>query len=469
MQPTDKATELLLQAALTGEVGLATVALAEGASAKEPLMEGGPTALAIAAQEGHAGVAAYLLEQGAPVSAGQEAALRRAAACGHVDVIELLLERGADATVLGDAPFRLACRSSSDAAVARLLRAAAPPPARILAELLEAIRRIDYGTTHLLLDCGIDMMAAGDELLQEVARAGDLSLARMVLSRGVRPRLTHLLLALNYGQSRMVRLMGKFGANLHEDNDTLLSAAAWRKRLGLVWFLLSNGADPNAEGGEPLVRAAEGGSVEVVRLLLTRGADPTMGGFRAIRQAAAKGQVHAFQALLGAIQEWTNPSEAEALRRELSEQLDLATQNRSNRGSWSIASLGATARPDELIILLGQDEARDPAALLEAARGAIRSSNWRTLEVLMPYLDANDSQLQSLCHLAAAVAEPSVLRVLSAAVDIGDADQLVLVEIARDQGNNSAVRWLLDFYRGLGDLNLLYDAVLALSSHDPFR
>ncbi|MDQ3684845.1 MAG: ankyrin repeat domain-containing protein, partial [Acidobacteriota bacterium] len=93
-------SQLLMQAAESGDTDVVESLLAENTDVNEPL-SGGETALIRAASNGHVETVKILLAKGADVNAKPAngmTALIRAAFFGHAEVVAALLERGADTT-----------------------------------------------------------------------------------------------------------------------------------------------------------------------------------------------------------------------------------------------------------------------------------------------------------------------------------------------------------------------------------
>jgi ankyrin repeat protein len=95
----------------------------------------------------------------------------------------------------------------------------------------------------------------------------------------------------------ILKLLFEAGAKISEKDSIILHCAAEKGNTTLLEFLISKGADPNAEDGEgnsPLPLAIENGHLEIVEILLRHGARPmTESEIAQIRfvSAARKGNI----------------------------------------------------------------------------------------------------------------------------------------------------------------------------------
>ncbi|WP_054698135.1 ankyrin repeat domain-containing protein [Desulfosarcina cetonica] len=93
-------------------------------------------------------------------------------------------------------------------------------------------------------------------------------------------RMTPIILACEYGQPEIVRLLLEYGANADDcldDGETPLHIAAFEGAEDCVKFLLKAGANPNvqtSEGKTPLMNASQSGSYNIVLALLSNNANP---------------------------------------------------------------------------------------------------------------------------------------------------------------------------------------------------
>lgn len=166
----------LLEAARVGDVAAVSALLGAGADVNAARGDG-ITALHLAAEHGHAGVARPLLDAGAAVGSGTRIGsytpLHLAARGGHADVVALLLEAGADPVApttnsLATALHLAAAAVRGHEAVAALLRHGADPNAREASAgqtpLIFAAAANRAEAIAALLEGGADPSLATDEV-----------------------------------------------------------------------------------------------------------------------------------------------------------------------------------------------------------------------------------------------------------------------------------------------------------------
>jgi ankyrin repeat protein len=276
--------------------------------------EWGNTPLMVAAANGDIAVLELLLNAGAEVNATNKAgatALMRAAT--DEQQVRLLVNRGADVKArsqLGNAVLILAARPyGSTRTVKLLLDHGADVNATNnygATPLMAAVAAEDIETVRLLLDRGADVNAkpnmngdgfiwgGGRTPLMWAAFRGNLELIQLLLERGAKVNdftlagsaLSHAAWA---GHAKAARVLLEAGAQVDQQdllaNYTPLHWAASSERTAtdLVELLLARGADPNAEGGQPvdgflgisqtpLMLARKRGDTPIVHALLKSGA-----------------------------------------------------------------------------------------------------------------------------------------------------------------------------------------------------
>lgn len=310
----------------------------------------GVTPLHLVAEEGDAGLAAFLLDHGAEIDAKNPEGwtpLLVATRTGHIALVELLLNRGAAvnaATTQGTTPLHLAAGLESPEILILLMIhgakirattvdgwmplhvAAANGRARALEVLLgrrnlEVDEKLEDGITALHLAARNDHLDATNVLLAHgahvegpqdsgwtplhfAARHGGLPVVTLLLNHHAtltartKHQFTALHLAAISGNVDVVDLLLKRGAELevrNHDGQTPLHLAA---RFGLpdtIRPLLEAGADREArttDGWHPLHQAVRDGTQAAVALLIDQGADVqarTMNGWSALHLAAWRG------------------------------------------------------------------------------------------------------------------------------------------------------------------------------------
>jgi len=275
------------------------------------------TLLMQAAVYGHADALKLLMDKGADVNATNNAgatALMRAA--GDTEKIRLLVEHGAKVnarSALGNTPLILAARAYGSAnAVDFLLQHGAEVNATNgfgANAMLTAAASGDLETVRILLKHGADVSShsranqqavlwgGGRSALMWAAARGDVNMAKLLLDSGADINSqegfgTALTQAAWMDRFETAQFLLKLGANVNDQEKfsgfTALHWAASSENPGsaLVDLLLKNGANVNAEGGEPvdaylgiaqtpLMLARKRGDTEIVRALLAAGAKET--------------------------------------------------------------------------------------------------------------------------------------------------------------------------------------------------
>jgi uncharacterized protein len=148
-----------------------------------------------------------------------------------------------------------------------------------------AIDRTRRRVLATALLCALPLAAAGEPLLDELARAVEndrVDEVKKLLARGldadsVGPSGEPMLcIAARNGYARTAQALLAFKAHPNIPNaygDTPLMLAALRGHLDTVRVLQAAGADVNRRGWTPLIYAATGGHDDIVRFLLLHGAD----------------------------------------------------------------------------------------------------------------------------------------------------------------------------------------------------
>jgi uncharacterized protein len=283
----------------------------------------GVTPLALAATNGDATAVQMLLDAGADpnaTSADGETVLMTAARTGRVEAARALLVRGANVnaaeTFMGETALMWAAAEGHAAMVKLLAEAGAAVNARSSA--LQFPKITFNGSTMV----STPLPRGGMTALLLAARQGSLAGVQALTEVGADLNLvdldgtTPLIMAIINRHNDVAALLIEKGANLEAADSTgmtALYAAVDLRQLGplinrptpkptseidnlpLVSMLLDRGADPNArlrlpllprfhnggdaqlaEGATPLMRAARGRDVAVMRLLFEKGADPNL-------------------------------------------------------------------------------------------------------------------------------------------------------------------------------------------------
>lgn len=271
--------------AIRNDDGTAASALLKQPGMVDARDEFGETPLMLAAQLGSSRMVRAILDGGADVHAtnhGGATALLRGAA--HPDVVAMLLDRGAQpnaASAIGHTPLMLAARSpGATESVRRLLARGADVKAQSrhgATALMGAVAAMNLDSVRLLVEAGAEVNAVpmptspgGDPIwggirtpLMWAAFRGDRRMAQYLMEHGAKvdqviPFGTALAQAGWRGDVEMARLLVKHGASVQAAEPfsgyTPLHWAASTETgdTALVEFLLSQGADRLAEGGQPV-------------------------------------------------------------------------------------------------------------------------------------------------------------------------------------------------------------------------
>jgi ankyrin repeat protein len=320
----------------------------------------GNTPLTAAALNDDADVLELLLDAGAELNATNGAganALMRAAT--FKEKTRLLLARGADVKArsrLGNTALLLAAREPGNSGAVKLLLdgGADPNATNVLGAtaLMAAAAAGDADSVLLLIDAGADVNAkpemdafgfawgGGRTPLMWAAFRGDQVLARLLLKRGAKVDEftaggSALTQAAWGGRAEMARLLLEAGAQVNQRdlvaNYTPLHWAACSERSSpaLVEVLLAHGADPNAEGGQPVDNFL-GATETPLSLARKRGETPIV---QALLKAGAKdvpSQVRKAKA--------SDPTSGHAGARTVAEAVQLAVQPLAKTAEESVAT-----------------------------------------------------------------------------------------------------------------------------------
>ena len=255
----------LLQSVGKGDTAAVQHLLQQGAHI-EAKDEGGSTALALAADYGHADTVELLIKEGAdPIVGGvnSDDALVEAARVANANKVELLLQRGAALKERNEALFAVGESEPAFLEVSSEVPQQIPSPQE----------RDYYGTVKFP---GMDPAATASLLLDHgatiEARNEDGS--------------TPLMEAADHGGTRVVKLLLERGAHVdakdNRGNTALIAAACGCAIIDMpdtfdsMKRLLGKGADVNAKndgGSTALMFAAGWGRARIVQLLLDKGAN----------------------------------------------------------------------------------------------------------------------------------------------------------------------------------------------------
>lgn len=341
MSPSDPPAEKeelinsLLDAARDGDLAKVKEFLKAGADPNGSI-EGDdgrpPTALELAACEGHADVVHVLLQSGASIKQSGADALECAVIFGRSTIVKILLDAGAgpnkgteEDTLLGEL-FANCSGNEPDPRpeIVRLLIAAGIDINMHAAVTGRTVLHtaagdvVPHDVFQMLLKAGADVNARDSEKwtpLMHAAEAGNDAFARDLIDAGADINLanshgqTALMIATMSEQTDVVNLLRLAGARNGGMPLAGLVVALKAGDLQAVEKALKGGADPNAkdtDGTPVLVRAIETGQDALVRALLKAGASVSTEGMYQGRRspslviASAFGRVEVVRTLLDA-------------------------------------------------------------------------------------------------------------------------------------------------------------------------
>lgn len=309
-----------------------------------------PTALSIAAQNGHKEIVELLLENNADVNARSRVeefprfsgsvkfsnstlvdsrsvhqtgttALFAACAQGQEKMVHLLLENGADANLLrewDDHPIHAACKGQHTGIVKLLLERGADVNAEVGV----------MGRTPLYIasnagfkELAVVLIEGGAHINKLVKTFGGVDTALMIACSNNHLNMVELLLekradvniqgasfplhsACKNENMEMVQLLVEHGADVNIKRE-YGNSLAYARSLEIAQFLIDHGADVNARGeaGNALVKASEEDCLDIVRILIENGADVNAKGTKdehgnALFKASSEGNYEVVQLLL---------------------------------------------------------------------------------------------------------------------------------------------------------------------------
>ena len=288
---------LLCQAALSGLEHVVKVLLEHGASLNSAVTLHDLTPLHLAARHGHAEVVKVLLDREANVTARDKnglTPLHTASEYSQAPVVNLLLDAHADCNATnndGDTALVLACRNGSHVVVRRLLSNAKCQIGFIREGRWPALSISSYfgfyKCAQSLLenhaDTEVQELKIGTPLYH-AALNGHHELCRLLLQYGANPNTLFagnpiLSESARAGNLEIVKLLIEHGAEINatdSEGQNALQTASIKGDKALVAYLLDRGADvyhEDCNGCTSTIHAAHLGFAEIVQLLIDGGAD----------------------------------------------------------------------------------------------------------------------------------------------------------------------------------------------------
>lgn len=272
----------------------------------------GHTALMLAAQAGEVQIFELLLAEGAKVdkrAPGDVCLLMLAAQGGAYEIFSKVYKLAPLSAVAADANgttlFQYACMGGNKRVCRELLYAGANPTTRDRRGW-SCLHYAAMGGNSLvfydLISKGVSPTLKthdGYDLLMAAARGGAPDLVRTLLDMGFEPTgrdrtgNTALMEAARFAPAEVVSLLLQHGASPYERDKSGANAPMYAAAVGNAVaynIMAGNPKDaPDAKGRTPLVYAACGGSLPLVRQMLNAGADPTVQRRLPLRMAVACG------------------------------------------------------------------------------------------------------------------------------------------------------------------------------------
>ena len=263
----------LMIAAIQGKRDITAALLDRGAEVDLKDEKKGRTALHFAAKTGHADCMKELLKRAAAPNAVdnyKKTALMHAAKGGYLDCVLLLLQRGASYNMVdgnGFSAMHYAARFGHHMVVSALIKATAAIEFR---DELDGLTALHYAAQY-----------GRKETVRVLIEEGFAKVNRRTTTQ----KQTPLMLAAKEGNKSIVSMLIAKGAetNLIDINGwtALHYAASWNRRDSAHILIADGLANLNARdlnkdgtgGAPPLIVAAKGGHIELIKLLLNYGAD----------------------------------------------------------------------------------------------------------------------------------------------------------------------------------------------------
>jgi ankyrin repeat protein len=291
----------LMVAIIQGKKDIAVALIERGAEVEVIDGKKGRTPLAFAAKEGQSDLVKELLKRDALVNSTdsyKKTPLMHASKAGYLDCVEILLARGAGVNMIdenGYTSLHYASKFGHQAVVSSLIKAAASVEFRD--------NNDGYAAIHFAAQFG------RKETLVTLIEAG----AR-INRRTIKEKLTPLMLAAREGNKSIVSLLITKGAEVNSIDihgwTALHFTASWGRRDTAHILIVEGQAHLNAcyptadglGGTTPLIVAAKGAQLAIIKLLLHYGADinqsEQLTGQNALASAAEIGHSHVLSLLL---------------------------------------------------------------------------------------------------------------------------------------------------------------------------
>ncbi len=303
-----------------------------GSMAPVALEDEGMTALMIAGRDGHLEITQVLVDDGAGLeleNAEGETAFAIALRAGKRSTANVIRRAGARTADSGPARLIGALKRGDPVTVASVLASGVDPDStdrtedgRTATALILAARVGEAQSIYSLLGAGaaVDARTEGGEppwgqaALMLASRMGHAEAVQALLKGGADPELherdstgagrTAFMMAATHGHLDVLRIFKRMYDKVDfrsADGMTALTCAAASDRREAVELLLSWGAEVCDEGQSALAAAARNGHLGILDVLLEAGADidaQTAGGVTALMAAAEAGQLEAVELLI---------------------------------------------------------------------------------------------------------------------------------------------------------------------------
>ena len=230
-----------------------------------------------------------LLEHGADVNANNGEAMTAAVDWSRIQSVQAMVEMGTPSRTVLDAAAKFALDRHKSDIYEYLVKVAGSNVDPGGKALVDEVRCNHVKDVERLLQLGADVHFDDDLAM---ACSTNLAISRLLLEHGADPTARNGVALANLAKMHPERdvlplvqkCVATFGAKVHMNNHRMFCLAVAAGHREIAGCLLSCGADPNANDGEPLISTGKrGDGLSMAQLLLAHGADARRYGAAALR------------------------------------------------------------------------------------------------------------------------------------------------------------------------------------------